>query len=451
MLSRAKYILLATTALVGITVLLLVGRVLHTLAAEPASKTDLPSDFDAAVRTNATEMMAQGKEIFRYDTFGTEAFWGDTLGLHQAIEGAKLGGVGPGVSPKTALAVGLKVDADALPPGLVRQLKAGKVDLDSPSTTLALLKLNAVVGVTGRFQNDGSLRSIGIQCAFCHSTVNDSLAPGIGRRLDGWPNRDLNVGAIIALAPKLNYFTDLLGVDDATVRKVLNSWGPGKYDAELDQDGKAFRPDGKPAATLLPAAFGLAGVSLSTYTGWGTVTYWNAYVANTQMHGKGTFFDPRLKRGEFPVGAKAGFDDLRSSPDLITSKLAALHFYQLAIPAPKPPDGSFDKQAAARGKRIFQEKAQCATCHVPPLFVEPGWPMHTAAEMGIDDFQANRSPDKRYRTAPLKGLWAHQKGGFFHDGRFATLRDVVEHYNTVFERGLTEQEKVDLVEYLKSL
>jgi CxxC motif-containing protein (DUF1111 family) len=174
-------------------------------------------------------------------------------------------------------------------------------------------------------------------------------------------------------------------------------------------------------------------------------------VANTQMHGKGTFFDPRIKRGEFRVGAKAGFDDLRSSPDLITSKLAALHFYQLAIPAPKPPEGSFDKQAATRGQRIFQEKAQCATCHVPPLFVEPGWPMHTAAEMGIDDFQANRSPDKRYRTAPLKGLWAHQKGGFFHDGRFATLRDVVEHYNTVFERGLTEQEKVDLVEYLKSL
>jgi hypothetical protein len=392
MLIRAKYILLATTASLGITVLLLVGRVLHTLAAEPASQTtDLPSDFDAAVRTNATEMMAQGKEVFRYDTFGTEGFWGDTLGLHQAIEGAKLGGVGPGVSPKTALAVGLKVDADALPSDLVRQLKAGKVDLDSPSTTLALLKLNAVVGVTGRFQNDGSLRSIGIQCAFCHSTVNDSLAPGIGRRLDGWPNRDLNVGAIIALAPKLNYFTDLLGVDDATVRKVLNSWGPGKYDAELDQDGKAFRR------------------------------------------------------------AKAGFDNLRSSPDLITSKLAALHFYQLAIPAPKAPEGSFDKQAATRGQRIFQEKAQCATCHVPPLFVEPGWPMHTAAEMGIDDFQANRSPDKRYRTAPLKGLWAHQKGGFFHDGRFATLRDVVEHYDTVFKRGLTEQEKVDLVEYLKSL
>lgn len=460
MLRNAKYIISISTAIVGISIALLLGRVSCSFGAESSSKgdhdksnraTDLPSDFDAVVRTNVAKMLKQGKQTVRYDTLGTEAFWGDTLGLHQAIEGAKLGGAGPGVSPKTALAVGLKVDVDALPSQLVEQLKAGKVDLDSPSTTLALLKLNAVVGVTRRFHNNGSLRSIGIQCAFCHSTVNDSFAPGIGSRLDGWPNRDLNVGAIVALAPNLKYFTDLLRVDDVTVRKVLNSWGPGKYDAELDQDGKAFRPDGKSAATLLPAAFGLAGISLSTYTGWGTVTYWNAYVANTQMHGKGTFFDPRLKRGEFPVGAKAGFDNLRNSPDLITAKLAALHFYQLAIPAPKPPDGSFDKQAAARGKTIFQDKGQCATCHVPPLFVEPGWPMHTAAEMGIDDFQANRSPDKRYRTAPLKGLWAHQKGGFFHDGRFATLRDVVEHYNTVFKRGLTEREKIDLVEYLKSL
>jgi len=427
------------------------GAPLARALAQATPRPELPPDFDAVVRASATQLLDQGKQIFRFDTFGSEAFWGDTLKLHEAIEGAKLGGVGPGVSPKTALAVGLKVDVDALPPSLIEQLKAGKVDLDDPATTLALLKLNSVVGVTGIFQSSGSLRSIGIQCAFCHSTVNDSLAPGIGRRLDGWPNRDLNVGAIAALAPNLKPFIDLLGVDDATVRKVLNSWGPGKYDAELDQDGKAFRPDGKPAATLLPAAFGLAGVSLSTYTGWGTVTYWNAYVANTQMHGKGTFFDLRLKHGEFPVGAKAGFDNLRSSPDMVTAKLAALHFYQLAIPAPKPPEGSFDKEAAARGKTVFEGKAGCAGCHVPPLFVEPGWPMHTATDMGIDDFQANRSPDKRYRTAPLRGLWAHQKGGFFHDGRFATLRDVVEHYNRVFARGLTEKEKLDLIEYLKSL
>lgn len=204
------------------------------------------------------------------------------------------------MSPKTALAVGLKVDVEVLPQTLVEQLKAGKVNLDDPATTLALLKLNAVVGVTGFFNAQGNLQSIGIQCAFCHSTVNDSLATGIGHRLDGWPNRDLNVGAIVALAPNLKPLTELLGVDEATVRKVLNSWGPGKYDAELNQDGKAFRPDGKSAATLLPAAFGLVGVNLSTYTGWGSVTYWNAYVANTQKHGKGRFFDPRLKDGQFP-------------------------------------------------------------------------------------------------------------------------------------------------------
>src|SRR5205823_5014794 len=223
-----------------------------------------------------------------------------TLHLHQAIAGEHLGGVGPGVSPKTALSVGLKVDADALPASLVEQIKAGKVNLDDPATTIALLKLNSVVGVTGFLDNRGNLQSIGIQCAFCHSTVDDSFSPGIGHRLDGWPNRDLNVGAIVSLAPNLQPLADLLGVDVATVKKVLASWGPGKYDAELDQDGKAFRPDGKPAATLLPPAFGLAGVNLHTYTGWGSVTYWNAYVASSQMHGKGTFFDPRLNEKQFP-------------------------------------------------------------------------------------------------------------------------------------------------------
>lgn len=410
------------------------------------------SGFDLVIKQNAQRMIEEGRQIFRFDTFGDEAFWGDTLKLHQAIEGAKLGGVGPGVSPKTALSVGLKVDADALPPALVKQIKAGKVNLDDPATTLALLKLNAVVGVTGFFDKQGNLRSVGIQCALCHSTVNDSFAPGIGQRMDGWPNRDLNVGAIIALAPDLKVVTGLLGVDDATLRKVLNSWGPGKFDAEVFLDGKAFRPDGKSAATLIPPAFGLAGINLSTWTGFGSVTYWNAFVANLEMHGKGTLFDPRLGNPEqYPVAAKAGFANVRNSPDLITSKLAALHFYQLAIPAPKPPEGSFNKEAAIRGKVIFESKTRCASCHVPPLFTEPGWNMHTASEMGIDDFQASRSPDKRYRTAPLKGLWAHQKGGFFHDGRFATLRDVVEHYNSFFGLGLTEHEKSDLVEYLKSL
>ena len=411
-----------------------------------------PANSDNVIQKNAHQMVEQGQHIFRFDTFGDEAFWGDTLKLHQAIEGAKLGGVGPGVSPATALAVGLKVDAKALPASLVAALKEGKVNLNDPATTLSLLKLNAVVGVTGFFDAQGTLRSVGIQCALCHSTVDNSLAPGIGNRLDGWANRDLNVGAIVALAPNLKPQADLLGVDQATVRKVLNSWGPGRFDAELTLDGKAFRPDGKTSAVLIPPAFGLAGVNLHTWTGWGSVTYWNAFVANLEMHGKGTFFDPRLKDAkQFPVAAAAGFDNVRNQDDLITSKLAALHFYQLAIPSPKAPQGSFDEDAAGRGKVLFEGQGKCATCHVEPLFTEPGWNLHTAQEIGVDDFQANRAPDKRYRTTPLKGLWTHTKGGFYHDGRFATLEDLVRHYDTSFALGLTDQQVRDLVEYLKAL
>jgi hypothetical protein len=408
--------------------------------------------FDAVIPNDAERMMKEGQETFRLDTFGDEAYWGDTLRLHQAIEGAKLGGVGSGVSPATALAVGLKVDVDALPATLKSALREGKVNLSDPATTLALLKLNSVVGVTGFFNEQGTLRSVGIQCALCHSTVDNSFAPGIGHRLDGWANRDLNVGAIKALAPNLQGDADLLGVDQATLRTVLNSWGPGHFDAELLLDGKAFRPDGKTSAVLIPPAFGLAGVNLHTWTGWGSVTYWNAFVANLEMHGKGTFFDPRLNDAtQFPVAAAAGFGNVRNTPDLITPKLAALHFYQLSIPAPKPPKGSFDEDAAARGKEVFEGQAKCATCHVSPLFTEPGWNMHTPEEIGVDDFQANRSPDKRYRTAPLKGLWTHTKGGFFHDGRFATLNGVVQHYNSFFGLGLNDVQAHDLVEYLKSL
>jgi hypothetical protein len=293
---------------------------------------------------------------------------------------------------------------------------------------------------------------MGIQCAFCHSTVDDSFAPGIGKRLDGWANRDLNVGVIVSLAPNLKPFTDLLGVDVATVKKVLNSWGPGRYDAVLDKDGKAFRPDGTQAGTLIPPAFGLAGVNLHTWTGFGSVPYWNAYVGVTQMHGSGTFVDRRFDdKDQFPVSARSGSGNTRGTPDRVTSKLAALHFYQIAIPAPTPPAGSFDNGAAARGKDLFNKKAQCATCHVPPLFTEPGHNLHTPAEMGVDSFQADRSPTHMYRTAPLAGLWTHQKGGFYHDGRFATLKDVLEHYNGLLKLGLTEQEKSELTEYLKSL
>lgn len=409
------------------------------------------NEFDQT-DTNAQRMLEEGKQTFRFDTFGDEAFWSDALQLHRAIAGANLGGVGPGVSPKTALAVGLKVDLDALPQSLISQLKHGRVNLDDPATTLALFKLNAVVGVKGTFKGDGSLQSVGITCALCHSTVDNSFAPGIGQRLDGWANRDLNVGAIAALSPNLKPVADLLGVDEATVRTVLQSWGPGKFDAELFLDGKAFRPDGKSAATLLPPAFGLAGVNLHTWTGWGSVTHWNAFVANLEMHGQGTFYDPRLNDPvKFPIAARAGFGNVRSNPDLVTAKLPALQFYQLAIPAPAAPAGSFDAAAAARGATLFNGQAKCSVCHVPPIFTEPGWNMHTPAEIGIDDFQAKRSPDERYRTAPLKGLWTHQKGGFYHDGRFATLRDVIEHYNSFFSTNLSEQQKLDLVEYLKSL
>ena len=410
------------------------------------------NDFDKQIQQNSREMVEQGRRTFRFDTFGDEAYWGDTLHLHRAIEGAKLGGVGLGVSPRTALAVGLKVDVDALPSGLVTALRQGQVNLDDPATTVALLKLNSVVGVTGFFNEQGTLRSMGIQCALCHSTVDNSLAPGIGHRLDGWANRDLNVGAIVALAPNLEPAAQLLGVDQATVRAVLNSWGAGHFDAELFMDGKAFRPDGKTAAALIPPAFGLAGVNLHTWTGWGSVTYWNAFVAVLEMHGKGNFIDPRLNDAtQFPIAARNGFGDVRNEPDLVTSKLGPLHFYQLGLAAPQPPKGSFDEEAAERGKQVFEGQAKCATCHVSPLFTEPGWNMHTPAEIGIDDFQANRAPDKRYRTAPLKGLWTHTKGGFFHDGRFAILDDVVEHYDTTFGLHLTEQEKKDLVQYLKSL
>jgi hypothetical protein len=244
----------------------------------------------------------------------------------------------------------------------------------------------------------------------------------------------------------------LLQVDQPTVRAVLNSWGPGKFDAELFLDGKAFRPDGTSAATLIPPAFGLAGMNQHTFTGWGSVPYWNAFVANLEMHGSGTFFDPRLNdAAQFPVAARAGFGDVRPADDLVTSKLAALQFYQLAIPAPTPPEGSFDARSAGRGKTLFTGAARCSTCHVPPLFSEPGWAMHTGDEIGIDNFQADRSPDRRYRTTPLKGLWAHQKGGFYHDGRYPTLLAVVQHYNQTFNLRLTDSAMADLVEYLKSL
>jgi len=400
------------------------------------------------------ELVNQGRQTFRFDTFGDQAFWGDTLHLHQAIAGAANGGVGPGVSPRTALSVGLKVDSTALPAAVKNGIRHGTVNLDDPAVTLALLKLNAVVGVKGFFDRRGNLNSVGIECALCHSTVDNSFAPGIGNRLDGWANRDLNVGAIIGLSPNLEPVASLLHTDVATVHAVLDSWGPGKFDAELFLDGKAFQPDGRSAATLIPPAFGLAGVNLHTWTGWGSIPYWNAFVAVLEMQGKGTLYDPRLDdASKFPIAAANHFGNTRREPDLVTPKLGALQFYQLAIAAPTPPKGSFDSRAAERGKALFAAdgKAGCATCHVPPLYTEPGFNLHTPEEVGIDAFQAQRSPDDGYRTAPLRGLWAHQTGGFYHDGRFPTLRAVVDHYNAFQSLGLSDNEKRDLVEFLKSL
>jgi hypothetical protein len=422
------------------------------LNTRPAVQPSAQGVFDSQITQNAAALLAEGRTIFRDDTFGSEIFWGDALQLHKGIAGVKNGGVGNGISPKTALALGLKVDVDALPPSVVEALKAGKVDLDDPATTLTLLKAKSVIGVTGFFDSSGKITSMGVQCSLCHATVDNSFAPGIGHRLDGWPNRDLNIGAIVSAAPNLKPLTDYLGVDKPTLLKVLGSWGPGKYDAEISQDLKPFRPDGKSGATLIPAAFGLAGQNLHTYNGWGSVPYWNAYVAITQMHGQGVFFDPRLDDAKkFPIAARNRAGHIRSASDQVTAKLAALQYYQLSIPAPTPPAGSFDVAAAERGKVLFEGKAGCATCHVPPLFSEPGWPMHTASEIGIDDFQAARSPDDRYRTTPLRGLFARAKGGFYHDGRFADLDAVVEHYNTAKRLNLDAQEQRELVEYLKSL
>jgi hypothetical protein len=395
-------------------------------------------------------LVSEGKDIFRFDTFGDEDFWSGLLHIDKAIAGANNGGFGPGVSPKTALAVGLKVDADALPPEVIAGIKSGAINLDDPATTIALLKLNAVLGVKGNFGSEGNLQSIGITCASCHSTVDNSFAPGIGKRLDGWPNRDLNVGGIISLTDNAQPIANLLHVDEPTLRNVLSQWGPGKFAAVLFMDGKAFRPDNKVAANLIPAAFGLRGIDLVTYTGWGTIKYWNSFVANLEMHGKGNFSDPRLNNpAKYPIAVENHFYDVVNNPDLITPKLDALRAYQHSIEAPNPPAGSFDKFAAFRGRRIFFTKAKCDNCHKYPLYADNV--LHSADEIGIDDFEAMRSPTGKYRTTPLGGLFAREKGGFYHDGRFPTLLDVVNHYNRVNRLHLSPREKADLVEYLKSL
>jgi len=421
-----------------------------------SSSNNAPPPPADVVKTSAATLIDEGRQTFRFETFGDEAFWGDTLKIHQALEGSARGGVGAGVSPATALAVGLKVDSEVLPASLVNDLKANRVDLNDAAVTMALLDLGAVVGVKGFSNGAGGLQRVGITCALCHSTVDDSFAPGIGKRLDGWPNRDLNVGAVVNLSPDLTVVANLLGVPEATVRTVLTSWGPGKFDAAVFLDRKIQNPNtGNSSATLIPPAFGLRGVNLHTFTGWGSLTQWNAFVANLEMHGVGHYTDSRLDdAAKYPIAAPARMGHTAppaNAADLVTPKLGALEFYQLALDAPAPAAGSFDSTAAGRGKTLFENAAKCATCHVPPLYTDAGWNMHSAAEIGIDDFQAKRSPDERYRTTPLRGLFAHAKGGFYHDGRFSTLDAVVAHYDTALTLGLTAGQRSDLVEYLKSL
>jgi hypothetical protein len=402
------------------------------------------------VESGAVATGRQGKQTFRYETFGDEAFWGGQLLLHEAIAGAANGGVGPGVSPQTALSLGLKVDVDALPRDLRRSIAAGHVDLTNPATTLALLKLNAVIGLTGIFDSKGAIESLGIQCALCHTQVDDSFAPGIGHRLDGWPNRDLNVGAIIAAAPTLAPFSSMLGVTDDALRGVLNGWGVGKFDPFVFLDGKATRPDGGSAAVLIPPLFDLQGVGLMTWNGWSGIASWVPLVANLELHGQGVFSDSRLNNAtQFPVAAGNHLGRVTHSPDLVTPKLPGLLAYVQSIPAPSPPPGFFDPTKAALGQTLFT--AHCTGCHTPPINTLPGWNLVSPTAVGVDTFQADRSPNLGYRPPPLHAIFTQTKGGFFHDGRFATLNDVVAHFNTQFNLALTDDQQADLVEYLKSL
>jgi hypothetical protein len=382
----------------------------------------------AIVISAASSVQSQnsGQSIFRFDTFGDEQFWTDTLRMQQALRN---------VSPRTALGVGLKVDSDALPPQLIEDIKAGRVNLDDPKVTIQLLKLNAVVGVIGKVVGaNNTLATVGITCALCHSTVDNRVASGIGKRLDGWPNRTLNVGAIIALSPTI--------ADKSPYR----SWGSGKYDARF----RAFNGtsiislNSTTVPTVIPPAFGLQNVRFETFTGDGPISYWNNYVAVTQMGGHGSFSDPRI-----------GIN-ITQTADLVTPKLPDLLQYQLSLQTPPPPAGSFNQAAADRGKALFNGAARCATCHRTPLFTDvnngpdPSKPLlHAPSEVGQDPTYASRTATKRYRTTPLRALWQHPP--YFHDGSAATLLAVVNHYNTLMSLNLRSRQKADLVEYLKSL
>ena len=379
----------------------------------PAPDASGPTGF--SVPTNMSPAtLAEGRQIFRFETFGDEQFWTDTARMHEVVQ--------TGVSPATALSVGLKVDADAIPADVAQAIKDGTVDLNSPATTLALLKLNAVVGLKGTVatvNGRDTLTRLGVTCALCHSTVNNSFAPGIGNRLDGWPNTDLNIGAIIALSPAIT----------PAQKAVYSSWGPGKYDPR-------YNVDGKNTPIVLPPAYGLSAIRNETFTADGPISYWNAYVAIVQMHGRGNFSDARLNI------------HIRQSPDLVAPKLAALAAYQHSIPAPPPPSGSFDAAAAQRGRVVFGRS--CIGCHVGVSGTDNNaGVLHAPAETGMDGAYAARTANRAYRTTPLRALWQHAP--YFHDGSAATLEAVVEHYDRVRALRLTPQQKADLVQFLKSL
>ena len=385
-------------------------------AAAPAPTSVDPGAIDVA-GSMSPATIAAGKEIFRFDTFGDETFWTDTLRMHEVIRTL--------VSPNTALAVGLKVDADALPAEVKAGILDGSIKLDLPATTVALLKLDAVVGVVGEVDASNTLTRVGITCALCHSTVNNSFMAGIGSRLDGWPNRSLDVGRIVALSPALT----------PAQKAVYNSWGPGMYDPR-------FNIDGQNIPVVLPPAFGLRHVKREIYTGDDVVSYWNAYVAITQMHGHGRFVDPR-------IGVS-----VNNPPDLVSSKLEPLRAYQLSLEAPAPIPGEFDESAARRGRAVFNGVARCASCHLGGALTDVNANrLHTAEEVGQNPAYAMRSVTKMYRTTPLRGLWNPPllTGPYFHDGTAKTLDAVVDHYVRVFKLSLTTQQRADLVQYLKTL
>jgi hypothetical protein len=368
-----------------------------------------------------------GQAIFRYDTFGDEQLWTDVLGMHRVIAT---------VPPTTALAVGLKVDVEALPRAIIAALRAGQINLTDPAVTIELLRLNAVVGVVGKVSRTGQLTSVGITCALCHSSVDNSFTRGIGRRLDGWANTDLNVGAIVALSPAL----------DAATKAEFNAWGPGKYDPRHHAfDGTNLRSLNSPSLPIvLPPIYGLKGVGFETVSADGPISYWNSYVGVGQMGGQGNFSDPRI--GLF----------ITQTPDLVTPKLSALLDYQLSLRTPEPPRNSFDHAAARRGERLFRNEAGCATCHQSPNFTDVlSGPtrsvpfLHDPAEVGTDPAYAARTATGKYRTTPLRGLW--QLPPYFHDGSALNLLAVVNHYNQLFKLNLTRRQKADLVEFLESL